>query len=190
MIPQPAPGLDEDLIPRDMAIDVVHGLEAVEIDDADDEALLPLRGEAEHFIQVGEELTPVRQIGEGVEIGEARVLVGEAKGLQMLLGELLLKIDHAGEVARMRQQDMDDRDRDQRQIDRHRRRRSARPVQARKATVGTMPTTVSNKASGTKMHQAEDAADHGDRQEERDLSLGVGVAVGIERDPPGRGTAA
>ena len=38
---QPAPGLDEHLIARDMAIDVVHRLEAVEIDDADDEALSP-----------------------------------------------------------------------------------------------------------------------------------------------------
>ena len=81
---QPAPGLDEDLIPRDMAIDVVHGLEAVEIEDADDEALVVPRGGAQQFMQVGEKLAPVRQIGEDVEIGEARVLFGEAEGLQCL----------------------------------------------------------------------------------------------------------
>ncbi len=97
-VPQPAPGLDKNLIAGDVAVDVVDRLEAVEIDDADDEALFSLRGQAQHFVQVGEELTPVRQIGEGVEIGQTRVLVGEAEGLQMLLGELLLDADHIREV--------------------------------------------------------------------------------------------
>lgn len=137
----------------------------------------------QQVVQVGEKLAPVRQIGEDIEIGEAKVLRGQAERLQMFFAELFLKIDHIGEIARMGQDNVDHRHRDQRPIDSHRDKSRASNGHQNRRT-GHNPDDRHDERGGPHMHQAEDAADHGDRQEKNHLPLGVGVAVGKERDPP------
>ena len=116
-------------------------------------------------MQVGEKATPVRQIGEGVEIGEAGVLFGEAERLPMFLGEFRLKIDHGGEIARMGEQNVDHRRGHQREVDAH--RDVGWPSSRNEKRRGRRGADEGHDEGGRPdLHQAENAADDGDRQEE------------------------
>src|SRR5438445_7575645 len=72
-----AAGLDQDAVADRVTVVVVDRLEAVEVDDADGEANAPALGVSEGARQLGEEAAAVRQLGEGIEIGEAKILVRE-----------------------------------------------------------------------------------------------------------------
>ena len=94
-----------------MAVEVIDGLEAVQIDDPQRQppAIRPRGGE--HLVQMGEEGATVGQFGERVEVGQAQVLV--AQGLAAPLG-----FDHLGEVAVGDEDHDDDGDDHQADIDR------------------------------------------------------------------------
>src|SRR3954462_1794254 len=67
--------LDQNAVADGMAVIVVDRLEAVEVDDPDSDANVPALGVSESARQLGEEAAAIRQLGQGIEVGEAEVLV-------------------------------------------------------------------------------------------------------------------
>ncbi|MET4174052.1 hypothetical protein ABIB99_005156 [Bradyrhizobium sp. LA6.1] len=94
-----APGFDQDAIADRVAVIVVDRLEAVEVDDPHRDANAPALGVGEGARQLGEEAAAVRQLGEGIEIGEAEVLVRERLGCRLLRQQRFAARDEIGEVA-------------------------------------------------------------------------------------------
>ena len=169
-------GLLQHAVADPVPIEIVDGLEAVEIEHADDEFVVLRPRALGEERQAVEELAPVRQIGQAVDIGEAEVFVAEASGLD-------LAIDHGGELPGADDQDVDHRDRDQQQVqsdgdlnhvaageqkDHERRDHRAGQGQRRR----------------THMHQAEDAADDRDADEEQDMAMAGGVAIRKQAQRP------
>src|SRR5664279_565553 len=77
---EPLPDLDEELVASRMAVEVVHRLEAVEVEHTDRKLASAASRRVKGFRQIREERAPVRQIGKTVEIGEAKVFVAEGFG--------------------------------------------------------------------------------------------------------------
>ena len=86
-------------------VKIVDRLEPVEVEHADDKAAV--RGDRllRQHRQPMKELAPVGKLGQAVDIGETKVLVAEAPGLD-------LRIDHRSELTGADDQDVDHRDRD------------------------------------------------------------------------------
>src|SRR4029077_20595110 len=71
---------DEEPIAGRMAVEVVHGLEAVEVDDSHGKPAAAPLGRVETLLQGGEETALVGQIGQAVEFGKPKVLIAERFG--------------------------------------------------------------------------------------------------------------
>ena len=123
-----------------------------------------------------EELAPVGQIGEAVDIGETEVLVAETPRLH-------LAVDHGGELSGADDQDVDHRDRHQQQVqsdgDKHR-------VTAckQKNHEGCDHRAGQDQRRRAYMHQAEDAADDRDADEEQDVAAAGAVAIRKQAERP------
>ena len=123
-----------------------------------------------------EELAPVGQIGQAVDIGETEVLVAETPGLD-------LTIDHGGELPGTDDQDIDHRDRDQEQVqaDGDMNHVAAREQKNHERCDHRAGQGQRRRAH---MHQAEDAADDRDADEEQDMAVARGVAIGKQTKRP------
>jgi hypothetical protein len=60
-----------------MAIEIVDGLETVEVEDDHREALAGGGGAATDVVELGEELAPVGNLRERIEVGQAQVFVAQ-----------------------------------------------------------------------------------------------------------------
>ncbi len=180
-----AAGLDQDAVADAVTIIVVDRLEAVEVDDADRNAHAAPLGVSEGARQLGEEAAAVRQLGEGIEIGEAEVLVRERQRRRLLRQQRFAAADEIGEVAIVDEQHRHHRAGDQQIVDRDcfQRGLAGSPEEQH---IGHVDDQGHDQRRRTQMHQREDAADHGHGHVEGDLALGEGIAVRVERKGPGR----
>ena len=123
-----------------------------------------------------EELAPVGQIGEAVDIGETKVFVAETPRLD-------LAVDHGGELPGADDQDVDHRERDQQQVQSD---GDMNHVTARKQKDHERcdHRAGQHQRRRAHMHQAEDAADDRDADEEQDMAVARGVAIRKQAQRP------
>ena len=159
-----------------VSVEIVDRLEAVEVEHADDESVVRRSRLFGEDRQPVEELAPVGQIGQAVDIGETEVLVAETPGLD-------LTIDHGGELPGTDDQDVDHRDRDQKQIqsDGDMNHVTARKQENHERCDHRAGQDQRRRAH---MHQAEDAADDRDADKEQDMAMAGGVAIRKQAQRP------
>jgi hypothetical protein len=64
-----------------MAIQVVDGFEAVQVDDADGKGLIRVTGSAQRLVEGTEKLSTVGQAGQAVQVRQAQVFVAQPLGV-------------------------------------------------------------------------------------------------------------
>ena len=175
---QAAADLHQQRVTGQMAVDVVDRLEAVEVDEPEGEALAGRRRGIDHGLEIREEAAPVGQTRERVDVRDPLVLAAQRD-------EMFLGMNEVAKILVVNEQDENHDDGDEAEVEpdrgqhriahgqeycRERHRHDDGQKERRRAQV----------------HQAEDAADHRDRHEERDVGLRIGVAIRDERQGPCR----